>query len=73
MSTVNTKVKGQNHWDLTSNTHDDCALAVLCVIRDELQTLNRLLHCHNFTNIPQKLDRIVLNTRKPKRRKKVSP
>lgn len=46
-----------------------CFLAVLMDIRDELQRLNALLHCPNFTNIPTKLDEIKRNTAKPKRKK----
>lgn len=45
-------------------------IAVLMDIRDELQRLNALLHCPNFTGIPHKLDDIRKNTRKPKRRRK---
>lgn len=37
---------------------DDAQLAVLMDIRDELQKLNRLLACHNFTNMPHVLKRI---------------
>lgn len=37
-------------------------IAVLMDIRDELQTLNRLLGCSNFTRIPQVLRRISSNT-----------
>lgn len=45
-------------------------IAVLMDIRDELQKLNRLLYCNNFTRIPYKLDQIEENTRKPKRKKR---
>lgn len=44
-------------------------LAVLMDIRDELKSLNVVLHCHNFLDIPHKLERIKRNTtrkRKPK-------
>lgn len=33
-------------------------IAVLMDLRDELQRLNRLLHCPNFIAIPRKLDAI---------------
>ena len=44
--------------------------ALLMDIRDELQTLNRLLACDNFTGIPATLAAIKRNTtkRKPKRK-----
>lgn len=45
-------------------------LTVLMDLRDELKQLNRLLHCHNFMSIPMKLDKIVYNTRKVRRRRK---
>ena len=37
---------------------EQAGVAVLMDIRDELKTLNRLLHCQNFIAIPRKLDRI---------------
>jgi len=43
---------------------DVAALAVLMDIRDELQALNALLHCSNFQDIPYKLDRIAVSTRR---------
>lgn len=46
--------------------------AILMDIRDELQRLNELLHCVNFTSIPSKLEQIKLNTTKPKARKKIA-
>jgi hypothetical protein len=39
-------------------------------LRDEMKRLNNLLHCQNFLAIPYHLERIRLNTRKPKKRKK---
>lgn len=42
-------------------------IAALYDIRDELQRLNSLLHCSNFTAIPLKLDRIEKNTRKKRK------
>lgn len=37
---------------------DGVTVALLMDIRDELQTLNRLLHCQNFQNLPRTLNRI---------------
>lgn len=45
-------------------------IAVLMDIRDELQTLNRLLGCRNFTGIPAVLRAIQRNTHKPARKSK---
>lgn len=39
-------------------------VAVLMDIRDELQTLNNLLACRNFTGIPASLRAIQRNTKK---------
>lgn len=36
-------------------TYDHAHLAVLMDIRDELQTLNRLLGCQNFVQVPAML------------------
>ncbi len=48
----------------------DAALAVLMDIRDELQTLNRLLGCVRFTAIPDTLKTIAAHTkRRPRPRK----
>lgn len=44
--------------------------AILLDIRDELQALNGLLRCPNFTGIPASLRQIRLNTRKEKRKVK---
>lgn len=63
-------------WDLPQNqtgqiaTWDAVRVAVLMDIRNELQTLNRLLGCYNFIRIPTVLDNINANTRKPKRKAK---
>lgn len=43
-------------------------LAVLMDIRDELKSLNRLLHCSNFISIPDKLNAIRRNTAKPRKK-----
>lgn len=45
-------------------------IAILMDIRDELKRLNGVLHCPNFLAIPQKLDTIEKNVRKPKKRRK---
>jgi len=43
-------------------------IAILLDIRDELQKLNALLGCSNFTAIPRVLRRISSNTAKPRKR-----
>jgi hypothetical protein len=45
-------------------------IAILLDLRDELQKLNTLLHCHNAVDIPNILRRIDTNTHKVKRSKK---
>jgi hypothetical protein len=45
---------------------NDLILFVLGDIRRELQTLNRLLGCTNFTTLPQTLREIRDNTKKRK-------
>lgn len=69
------------NWQLHPNAdgsmpHEDAKLAVLMDIRDELQSLNRILQCPNFIAVPRKLDdiktelrQVRLNTRKKKRPK----
>lgn len=51
-------------------TLEGAQLTVLMDIRDELQALNRLLNCHNFTEIPHVLRgiRAKLPTKKRKKR-----
>lgn len=49
-------------------TFADAKLAVLMDIRDELKTLNRLLACPNFLQIPTSLREISAHT-KPRKRK----
>lgn len=44
--------------------------ALLMDIRDEMKSLNMVLHCTNFLTIPMKLDRISQNTAKPKKKRK---
>lgn len=69
---LNTRHKN-GQWNLPTNDNgaiaswDYVKIAVLMDIRDELQTLNRLLGCSNFIRIPTVLDAISKNT-KPKRK-----
>lgn len=49
---------------------DSVKIAVLMDIRDELQALNALLRCPNFTEFPKTLRAIQCNTRKPRKIKK---
>lgn len=49
---------------------DGVKVAVLMDIRDELQTLNRLLGCPNFTDVPHVLRTIARNTAKRKKVRK---
>lgn len=44
--------------NLWSNMRDAVAVAVLMDIRDELQSLNRLLNCSRFVGIPDELREI---------------
>lgn len=44
-------------------------VALLMDIRDELKSMNAILHCTNFLRIPRKLDEIRRNTTKRKRKK----
>jgi len=48
------------------------AIEVMMDVRDELVKLNALLHCHNFTDIPHKLERIKRNTAKKRKPKAAS-
>jgi hypothetical protein len=58
------------NWDVPKNEEgnirswEGVRLSVLMDIRDELQKLNRILGCHNFLDVPHKLDRIDVNTKK---------
>jgi hypothetical protein len=51
---------------------EQVGVAVLLDIRDELQTLNRLLNCPKFIGIPGTLDRIARNTTKSKKKKRTA-
>ena len=55
--------------DVHSGIRDGVMLAVIMDIRDELQRLNRLLSCPNFTAIPTTLRSIRRNTAKPREKK----
>lgn len=59
-------------WEDDEGKYSDEAVQrmILMDIRRELQTLNRLLYCHNFRRIPDVLDAIEANTKKPKPRAK---
>ena len=60
------------NWRITGDmTFEKATLAVLMDIRDELQRLNNLLHCSNFTMFPMLLRQIRRNTTKPSRKRKV--
>lgn len=62
--TVSPDVNGRYSFDAAK-------LQVMQDIRDEIQKLNALLHCHNFIAIPRKLDAIVKQTKKRKYVRKV--
>jgi hypothetical protein len=49
-------------------TYEGIQVAALLSIRDELRKLNTLLHCPNFTGIPQTLRDIKKNTTKRSRK-----
>lgn len=49
---------------------DGVAVAVLMDIRDELKTLNAVLACPRFIDIPNKLDRIERNTKRKKAKRR---
>jgi hypothetical protein len=64
-------------WDLPDqpNTWEQIAVAVLMDIRDELSEVRRRLsplQCPNFLQIPYKLDTIVKNTTKRRKRRKAA-
>lgn len=58
-------------WTLSDRvlSWEEVNTAVLMDIRDELKTLNAVLRCPNFMEIPRTLRTIRANTSKPKRRK----
>lgn len=57
------------NWNLAENglSWEAVHAALLMDIRDELQALNRLLNCPNFTGIPSTLRSIRRNTAKPRK------
>lgn len=59
------------NWNLPEkvSTYSEAHAAILMDIRDELKAISRVLHCPNCLNIPFKLDKIVRNTAKPKRKR----
>ena len=63
------------NWELPETpdhqikTWEAVQFALLMDIRDELQTLNRLLSCRRFMDIPLVLDQIQRNTKKRPRKK----
>jgi len=62
-------------WEIPQREHDvpsveSATLCVLMDIREELRTLNALLGCYNFTQIPAVLRSIRRNTTKRPRAKK---
>jgi hypothetical protein len=55
---------------LLNITGGSAHLAVMMDIRDELQRLNRLLHCQSFINIPSRLQAIekAIKSKRPRPR-----
>lgn len=77
MQTVDKRQKNAQ-WDVADDqgrtrTWPEAQTAVLMDIRDELQTLNRLLGCRNAVEIPSILRQIRANTKKPKRKTMKKP
>lgn len=56
-SGVEWQIYGEAGWNgcWTLGSYAAMQLAVLMDLRDELQRLNSLLHCANFTNMPRDL------------------
>jgi len=52
---------------------DSIKVALLMDIRDELKSMNAILHCSNFLRIPRKLDEIRRNTAKKQAANKKAP
>lgn len=61
------------NWNLPEGnpTHrwDSIHAALLMDIRDELQRLNALLHCPNFTGMPAQLRKVARNTSPPPKKR----
>lgn len=51
--------------------YEQAQLSVLMDIRDELKRLNGVLQCPNFVAVPAKLDQIIRNTKKKRRKRAV--
>jgi len=63
--------RANESWNLPHEiTWQHVEVALLMDLRDELQKLNRLLHCSNFTNIPRKLDSIKTSVARIPRKKR---
>jgi hypothetical protein len=58
-------------WNLDADGFDwnRANLGMMMDIRTELRQLNTLLHCSNFTDIPNILRGVRKNTARPKRKK----
>jgi hypothetical protein len=63
---LNTTITVNDDGSQSADT-ETIMMCALFQIRDELQRLNTLLHCHNFTDIPHKLERIKKNTTKKRK------
>lgn len=66
--------RANRNWNIAEEdgnvpTWERVGIAVMMDIRDEMQKLNQLLSCPNFTGIPRTLIAIRRNTTKAKRRK----
>lgn len=75
MGTVSDKRKKDTNWLLNVLPNGSCPtgdaqLSVLMDLRDELKSLNGVLHCPNFLDIPRILRQVRRNTAKPKPKKK---
>ncbi len=60
-------------WNVQGTSIPEIQLILLMDLRDELKRLNSLLHCHNFTSLPYKLQEIrnaILVLRRKKKRRK---
>ena len=57
-------------WGLNNpiKTTEECLVALLMDIRDELQQLNGVFACHNFQGIPQTMKRVAVAVEKIDRR-----
>jgi hypothetical protein len=67
------KTRTSENFYMNAQHYRMASLATLMDIRDELQTLNRLLSCTNFVNIPRTLRQIAQQTKKRKYVRKAQP